>query len=298
MENELFFERLKNDAEIFSAAIDKKIYAADDKELSGLFDSARYSLMAGGKRIRPVLALEFCRLFGGKDECVIPYGVALEMIHTASLIHDDLPAIDNDDLRRGRPTNHKVYGESTALLAGDSMFLDPFGVIADNNLLSAELNIQAVSYLSHATGAYGLVGGEFIDTVGECRELTEVQLIKTHSLKTGALIRAAAVLGATAAGVKLADPKMNDVITYANCIGLCFQIVDDMLDVIGTVEALGKTPGSDERENKTTFLSFYTLDEAKKKAENITDEAIAAISKYEGSEFLVSFAKYLLDRKN
>lgn len=290
--------QMKKDAQSINELLEKIYFGNRDEELDGIIKSMSYSLMAGGKRIRPIIALSFCRLFGGKDEAVLPYALALEMVHTASLIHDDLPCIDDDELRRGRPTNHVVFGESTALLAGDGLLMDAYGLIAKNSLVSAEMNVQAVSVLSDCTGTHGLVGGEYIDVMGEETPLNLESLRKMDAYKTGALIKASAYLGALAAGVSLDDERMADVSVYAENIGLAFQIVDDVLDVIGNAEELGKNPGADAKENKSTYLKFYSLDEATKYAKELTRDAVNAISKYENSEFLRNLAVYLTDRRN
>ncbi len=298
MNTKEFFEIMKADAELVNRELEKLFADAPRGKLETLTEAEKYSLMAGGKRIRPLLALAFCRMHGGSDSAVLPYAMALEMIHTASLIHDDLPCIDNDDLRRGRPTNHKVYGEWAALLAGDGLLMDSFGVVASNGECSAETNAAAVKFLSDCVGTRGLVGGEFIDILGESEKFSLEALEQMNNLKTGALIRAAAVLGTLAAGVSLFDAKTEDAILYADSIGLAFQIVDDILDVTGDAAELGKNPGQDEKENKTTYLSFYSVEEAYNIAKKLTDTAIKAVSKYEGSEFLVKLAEYLLDRRN
>ena len=176
--------------------------------------------------------------------------------------------------------------------------MDAFGMVANNRQLPAEINLQAVIALSSATGSKGLVGGEFIDVEGEDRRLTLRELRKMDSLKTGALIKASAVLGALAAGVSLSDERMRDVKVYSENIGIAFQVIDDVLDATGTAEELGKNPGQDEKENKTTYLSFYSVEEAIAYAERLTDEAIAAIEKYEGCEFLIELAEYLIKRRN
>lgn len=296
--NSQMIQNMKNDAELVNSSL-KKLYSDNcDEELLKIIEAMEYSLMAGGKRIRPIIALSFCRLFGGRDEAALPYAMALEMVHTASLIHDDLPCIDNDDLRRGRPTNHVVFGESTALLAGDGLLMDAYGVIAENKLVSAEINIQAIKVLSDCTGTHGLVGGEFIDAMGETLPLGLGSLKKMDEYKTGALIKASALLGCLAAGVSLSDERIKDVNLYAENIGLAFQIVDDVLDVIGSAEELGKNPGADEKEKKSTYLSFYTVDEAVKYAKELTRDAVNALSKYENSEFLRELAIYLTDRRN
>ena len=289
---------MKKDAELVNSSL-KRTYSENcDEELLKIIEAMEYSLMAGGKRIRPIIALAFCRLFGGRDEAALPYGCALEMVHTASLIHDDLPCIDNDELRRGRPTNHVVFGESTALLAGDGLLMDAYGVIAKNNLVAPEFNLSAIKVLSDCTGTHGLVGGEFIDVMGEDTPLGLQSLRKMDAYKTGALIKASALLGCLAAGVELCDERIKDVTLYAENIGQAFQIVDDVLDVIGSAEELGKNPGADAKEKKSTYLSFYSVDEAIKYAKELTRDAVDAISKYENSEFLCDLAIYLTDRRN
>lgn len=274
-----------------------KKYYIDDDDIRVLLDSEKYSLFAGGKRIRPLLTLEFCRLFGGEEEAALPFACAVEMIHTSSLIHDDLPCIDNDDLRRGKPTNHKVFGETMALLAGDSLLTGAFEIAASNQAAGAEISAMAVAYLAQNAGRYGMVGGQVIDLEGEHKKLTLDQLIKLHSMKTGALISAAAVMGALAAGVTLTDPRMRDVVTYAENIGLAFQIVDDILDQTGDAAMLGKNIGVDAEHNKNTFLSFYSVEQAQFYADRLTAEAITALRKYPGSDTLCSIAEWLAERK-
>lgn len=274
----------------------RKCYT-EDEDLATLLNSERYSLFAGGKRIRPALTLEFCRLFGGEDEAALPFACAVEMIHTYSLIHDDLPCMDNDDLRRGKPTNHKVFGETMALLAGDSLLTGAFEIAASNQAAGAEISAMAVAYLAQNAGRYGMVGGQVIDLEGEHKKLTLDQLIKLHSMKTGALISAAAVMGALAAGVTLTDPRMRDVVTYAENIGLAFQIVDDILDQTGDAAMLGKNIGVDAEHNKNTFLSFYSVEQAQFYADRLTAEAITALRKYPGSDTLCSIAEWLAERK-
>ena len=272
-------------------------YYVEDPDIQVLLDSERYSLFAGGKRIRPLLTLEFCRLFGGEDAAALPFACAVEMIHTYSLIHDDLPCMDDDDLRRGKPTNHKVFGESTALLAGDALLTGAFEAAASNREAGAEISAKAVAYLANCAGRYGMVGGQIMDLEGEKKKLTLDELIKLHSLKTGALISAAAVLGALAAGVDFDDTCMEDVVTYAEKIGLAFQIVDDILDCTGDAEALGKNVGVDAEHQKNTFTSFFTVEEAQFYADRLTQDAIRAVRKYPGSDTLVAVAEWLATRK-
>lgn len=269
----------------------------EDDDIASLLESERYSLFAGGKRIRPTLTLEFCKLFGGEESAAVPFACAVEMIHTYSLIHDDLPCMDNDDLRRGKPTNHKVYGETIALLAGDSLLTGAFEIAASNREAGAETSAIAVAYLANCAGRYGMIGGQVMDIQGEQKKLTLDELLKLHSLKTGALISAACVMGALAAGVRLDDRAMQDVITYAENIGLAFQIVDDILDCTGDEATLGKRVGTDAEHQKNTFMSFYSLEEAQFYADRLTQEAISAVRKYPESEMLCSLAEWLAKRK-
>ena len=296
MTDEIVELLLHRNAVMTEAAL-KEIYADEDADVDVLLRAEQYSLFAGGKRIRPTLTLEFCRMFGGSDAAALPFACAVEMIHTYSLIHDDLPCMDNDDLRRGKPTNHKAFGESTALLAGDSLLTGAFELAASNLEAGVENAAMGVAYLASSVGRYGMVGGQIMDLQGEGRELTLDELLKLHSLKTGALINASAVLGALAAGVSFTDPRMQDVVTYSEKIGLAFQIVDDILDRTGDVETLGKNVGVDEEHQKNTFLSFYTVEEAQFYAERVTQDAIRAIRKYPESEALQAIALWLLNRK-
>ncbi len=274
-----------------------KGYYAEDADIASLLESECYSLFAGGKRIRPTLTLEFCRLFGGEDAAALPFACAVEMIHTYSLIHDDLPCMDDDDLRRGKPTNHKVFGEAIALLAGDSLLTGAFEAAASNTEAGTEASAMAVAYLASCAGRYGMIGGQIMDIEGEKKKLSPDALMKLHSLKTGALISAACVLGALAAGYRLGDPVMENVVTYAENIGLAFQIVDDILDATGDEAELGKRVGADAEREKNTFLSFYSLEEAQFYADRLTEEAIRAVKGFEGSDVLVALAEWLAKRK-
>ena len=270
-------------------------FSEEDNDIKSLLDSEKYSLFAGGKRIRPFLTIEFCKLFGGDIKAALPFACAVEMIHTYSLIHDDLPCMDNDDVRRGKPTNHKVFGYSTALLAGDGLLTRAFGVMASNEFVSADTVKAAIKVLSDCAGNFGMVGGQIIDLYGEDKKLPVETLIKLHSMKTGALIRSAAVMGALAAGCSADSPEVDAAIEYSNNIGLAFQIVDDVLDETSSEEVMGKSI-SDKDNNKTTFMTYYDVNEAKKYATELTAKAISAISDYDGSEILTDFAAYLLER--
>ena len=271
-------------------------YYTDDPDLQALLNAERYSLFAGGKRIRPMLTIEFCRLFGGDEAAALPFACAVEMIHTYSLIHDDLPCMDDDELRRGKPCNHKVFGEGMALLAGDALLTGAFEAAATNVEAGPEISAMAVAYLAGCSGRYGMIGGQVMDVEGEGREMDLESLLKMHSLKTGALIGASCVLGVLAAGVRFDDPAMIDVVTYSENIGLVFQIIDDILDATATREQLGKSVGTDKKRNKNTFLNFYTVEEARFYAEQLTREAVTAIKKYPDSDALVSLAEWLLVR--
>lgn len=271
-------------------------YYVDDADLQILLDAERYSLFAGGKRIRPMLTIEFCRLFGGDEAAALPFACAVEMIHTYSLIHDDLPCMDDDELRRGKPCNHKVFGDAMALLAGDALLTGAFEAAATNTEAGPEISAMAVAYLAGCVGRYGMVGGQVMDIEGEGKEIGLEAMIKLHSLKTGALIGASCVLGALAAGVRFDDACMADVVTYSENIGLVFQIIDDILDATATEEQLGKSVGGDGKHKKNTFLNFYTVDEARFYAEQLTREAVTALKKYPESDALISLANWLLVR--
>ncbi len=262
-----------------------------------LYRAEKYSLMAGGKRIRPALVLEVCRIFGGETEAALPFAAAVEMIHTYSLIHDDLPCMDNDDMRRGRPANHVAFGEDYALLAGDGLLTDAFYECAMNPFVSGDCAALAAGILSKAAGSYGMVKGQAMDMYGEDNRISLEELVELYAGKTGALICVAAQLGAFAAGVPADDEKMKDVTAFAQRIGLVFQIVDDILDVTSTVEELGKNPGKDSENHKTTFMSFYDIPEAMDFARSNTCEAVKIMEKYSGSEKLCALAEYLCNRK-
>ena len=278
-------DRIKYDSEIIDRAISE--YLSDDVKAAEIISEAmRYSTMSGGKRIRPSLTLEICRLFGGTDECAIPFAVAVELIHSYSLIHDDLPCMDNDDMRRGKPSCHIAYGEANALLAGDALLTCAFEICAENKNVSPETAVSAVSLLAKSAGAFGMVGGQVIDLYGDTHKLDFDTLLKLHSMKTGALICASVGLGCLAAGVNADSDKFADAKIYAKNIGLTFQIIDDILDA----------REGDEDENKTTFLSFMSESDAYEYAKKLTNEAIDAISKYENSEILVALADFLLNR--
>lgn len=248
-----------------------------------------YSLSSGGKRIRPVIAIFAAKSLGAGSESVMPYAAAIELIHTYSLIHDDLPCMDNDDLRRGRPTNHKVFGEATAVLAGDALLNFAFetALMADTE---PEKKIALLKIIARSAGLYGMIGGQILDMEGEKRKLAADEIRLMQNLKTGALIKAAAAIGAVTAGER---EEFFDV--YAENLGLAFQLKDDILDVTATTEELGKPVLSDEKNEKSTFVSLYGVDGTKRLLEETTEKAIASLP--EGAELLKELALYLLERK-
>ncbi len=256
-----------------------------------LFAAMRYSLLAGGKRLRPVLTLEFCRACGGVPESALPFAAALEMVHTYSLIHDDLPCMDNDDYRRGRLTNHKVYGEATALLAGDALLTAAFTWLTMAEL-PAERIREAVAMLSECAGALGMAGGQQLDLDSEGKRLTEEEIGAIHTRKTGALISAACTLGVIAAGGS--DGQLDAAAQYAAGLGLAFQIRDDMLDVIGDAKKLGKRTGMDA--GKNTYARLLPLEECQRKVDRLTDYAISALAEFDDADFLRALALWLVER--
>jgi geranylgeranyl diphosphate synthase type II len=269
-----------------------------DATLATLHGSEQYSLTAGGKRIRGALVMECCRMLGGEASFALPMACAIEMIHAASLIHDDLPCMDNDDLRRGKPTNHKVYGEATALLAGDGLLIDAVTLIAQSEQLPADMRLQAISVLTEATGSTGMVGGQMMDLESEGKTVPLSYLESLHARKTGALFRASLLLGAIAAGKSAAQhPEIFDALrAYAHGVGLAFQVLDDILDVTADPTLLGKTKGKDEQEEKNSFLRYYTLEEAQGLACKLTEDAVSAVAPIKGSERICALAYYLQDR--
>ena len=256
-----------------------------------LFSSMRYSLLAGGKRLRPLLVLEFCRLCGGDPAKALPFAAAVEMVHTYSLIHDDLPCMDDDDFRRGNPTNHKVYGEAVAVLAGDALLTAAFSCLSKAEL-SAEQRIRAVSVLSECAGELGMVGGQILDIESETRQCTPQDVIDIQSRKTGALIRSACLLGVIAANGTQA--QMDAAAAFADHTGLAFQIRDDMLDVIGNAAELGKSVGTDAVKN--TFVQLYGVEVCGKMVEEHTALAIEALEIFPDNGFVRWFAQSLINR--
>ncbi len=287
--------RIKNNAALMERTLEHYFSLNDDK-YPVIFEAMRYGVLDGGKRVRPFLALEFCRLWGGSDEAVLPFAVAIECIHSYSLVHDDLPCMDNDTLRRGKPTNHVKYGEANALLCGDALLTYAFEVASSNRLVSSENTVKAINLLAVMSGPMGMVGGQQIDLLSEGKRIDMDTLKYLHARKTGCLIRCAALLGCLASGDLCNEEQYKAADSYASCIGLAFQIIDDILDRIGDQEIFGKPIGSDEEQNKTTFLTFMSVEEAYEEARKLTEKAKSAICNYPSSGILCEFADYLLSR--
>jgi len=281
----------KNLVEEYMAAY----FGNEPRAYQNLIDSMNYSLMAGGKRLRPALVLEFCRICGGDIEKALPVAAGVEMLHTYTLIHDDLPSMDNDDLRRGKPTNHKVFGEFTATLAGDALQAEAYASVLSADL-PAESLIKCVKALIHVAGADGICGGQQLDMEGEGLPRSEQELMEVHSRKTAALIRGACLMGVSAAGGTLEQEQA--AIDYAEALGLAFQIRDDMLDQISTAEELGKPIGSDDEQGKTTFMTLLGREECERRIQVLTNTAKKAAEQFEDHLFLTELAESMAVRKN
>ncbi|MBS6507764.1 MAG: polyprenyl synthetase family protein [Paraclostridium bifermentans] len=263
-----------------------------------IFDSMNYSLKAGGKRLRPILTLEACKLVGGNEKDAYPFAVAIEMIHTYSLIHDDLPALDNDDLRRGRKTNHKVYGEAMAILAGDGLLNYAYEIMLRESLSKGEPEkyLKAINEIAKASGIYGMIGGQVVDIESEGKSIDMEKLDFIHMNKTAAIIigcmRAGAIIGGAS------EEELANVTKYAKNIGLSFQIVDDILDIVGDEAKLGKKVGSDIDNEKSTYPSLIGLEKSKETANKLIAEAKMSIDYInKDSEFLNNLADYIVDRE-
>ena len=267
--------------------------AMSGQAYDGVIEAQRYSVLASGKRIRPIILLEFYKLLGGEDDCAYNFACAIEMIHTYSLIHDDLPCMDNDDMRRGKPSCHKQFNEGMALLAGDCLLTDAFAVCAKTLGLPQERVLKAISYLASAAGTYGMIGGQVIDTSVKISD--EQLLFKMYSLKTCALIRAAAVCGVILAGGD--NEQIAHAETYAENLGMAFQIIDDLLDIEGNSEQMGKPVGSDEKNSKVTSVSILGEYRCRQLAAQFTENAISALKDFGGNtEFLRELTLQLLNR--
>lgn len=287
---------LKEKQKLCEEALDKSIPIRYPEKI---YEAMRYSLLAGGKRLRPILCLATCEMLGGTVEMALATACAVEMIHTMSLIHDDLPAMDNDDYRRGKLTNHKIYGEDIAILAGDGLLAYAFEyVITHTQNVPLERIVQVIARLGHATGATGLVGGQVLDLESEGKSDISVETLQfIHTHKTGALLEACVVCGGILAGASAEDVQR--LSRYSQNIGLAFQIVDDILDITATQEQLGKTAGKDQKAKKVTYPSLWGLEESRSKAQQLIEQACAELEPFgENAQPLKAIAHFITSRQN
>lgn len=288
-----FEEILKNDIKMVEKAVIDFLpvceYGQDE-----VVEAMKYSLSNGGKRLRPVFCMEFANCLGLQKEKALPFACAIEYIHTYSLIHDDLPCMDDDDYRRGKPSCHKKFGETTALLAGDALLTHAFKIATDSEL-SSEKIVKAVNLLSKLSGVEGMIGGQVLDLKYEKDNPNLRQLLSVHKLKTSALIELSCLLGCVAAGAN--EEQMKAASKFANDLGVAFQIKDDILDVIGDAEKLGKPIGSDASNDKTTYVSLVGLDKAQEDVEELTKSAISMLSNFENIDFLKTLSNKLVYRE-
>lgn len=290
---EYYREKVNNEIE--------RIFAEKQCPEKSVYDAMRYSITAGGKRVRPVLVMSAGEMLGGNIDDLLKIGVAIECIHTYSLIHDDLPCMDNDDLRRGRLTCHKKFNEETALLAGDGLLTYAFELLSDfpaYKMVSAEALLKIISVIAKASGCAGMIGGQMVDLENEEKQnVTEEILTYMHNRKTGALIKCAVIAGAIASGAN--QNQIDALSVFADGIGLAFQVQDDILDCTGDVDILGKPIGSDAENKKTTYVTLLGLESAQQKAEALTQNAINALNVFgDDANFLKNFSQYLMNRKN
>ena len=281
---------------MINAALEDSLEKCGDNVVS---EAMKYSVRNGGKRIRPLLLLEFCRLCGGDVESALPFACAVEMIHTYSLIHDDLPCMDNDDMRRGKPSCHIKFKEHFALLAGDSLLTYAFSSVLSSSAAKKdpEMTLEALSVLAEGAGNGGMIGGQVIDLESEGIQISSETLEKMDRLKTGALIKASCVMGVIAAHGT--DESKKAAATFAEKLGQAFQVVDDILDVIGNEETLGKPIGSDAESEKSTYVSLLGLEMSQIFAKKLTDEALKSLELFGGdAAYLKDFSQKLLSRRN
>src|SRR3990172_8979198 len=292
-------EYLKEKGKIVEEALDRYLPGESEMPVT-LHKAMRYSMMAGGKRIRPILCIASCEAVGGKPKKALPVACALEMVHTYSLIHDDLPAMDNDDFRRGRPTNHKVFGEAVAILAGDALLTEAFGIMTNFNLrrtIRADAILDVISDLARAAGSFGMVGGQVVDMESEGVEIDLPTLEYLHTRKTGALI-----LASVKGGAKIGEGTHEEIealTRYGECLGLAFQIADDILDIEGNIEETGKDVGSDLEKGKATYPSIIGMAASKERASELIQMAIDSLKGFdEKAEPLREIAKYVVERRS
>lgn len=291
-----FKTRLAEEVEYIENIL-KEYIPVDNNLQKVIFEAMEYSLMAGGKRLRPMLMLETCRSFNGNDEDIKPFTAVMEFIHTYSLVHDDLPAMDNDEFRRGRRTTHVVYGEDLGILAGDALLNYAFE-IGTRAIISSDkpaVAAKALNYIAEKSGVYGMIGGQVVDVISEGKKLDIDTINYIHNLKTAALIEASMVAGAIIAGAD--DEIVEKIEKAANNIGIAFQIQDDILDITSTTMELGKPVGSDERNNKDTYVSIKGLDDSKIVVNELLQEATDILNECNANEFLLNLIEYLTDRR-
>lgn len=290
-----FKEKFKNKQDIVNKYLEEIINIKDAPGI--IVEAMKYSLLAGGKRIRPILAISVCEALGGDYKEVLPFGCAIELIHTYSLIHDDLPAMDNDSLRRGKPTNHVIFGDAKAILAGDGLLNYSFEImLSEIEKRDFEKRyVKAASVIAKASGVKGMIGGQVVDIESENKKIDFDTLLKMHKGKTGALIEAPCIVGAIIAGK---EDKIDIIRQYSRNLGIAFQIVDDILDYEGDCEILGKSTGKDSIEGKSTFVSINGIDESKRMAEDYSEKAMEIALKIDSIGFLKDLTNYLLVRKS
>lgn len=275
-------DKLLYNVDILEKAL-SDIFEYNDTDFRAIIEAQKYALLNGGKRIRGFLVMQFCRAFNGDENSALPYACAIEMIHASSLVHDDLPCMDNDDWRRGKPSTHKVFGEAIALLSGDALMVKAFETVNNNIRLTAKSNARAFSVLARSTGDLGMLGGQTMDIFAAKKELDLDSLVRLYTMKTGKLISASAKLGCIASGVLENDDRYQAAVKYAENVGLAFQIIDDILDY------------RDGKSELNSFLAHLSIDDAKSKAEELTRSGIEAIAPYDDGT-LSSLAEYLITR--
>lgn len=287
---------MKRYIELIDAYLDKYLEVRDNPQKI-IYEAMRYSVFAGGKRLRPALMLSVCEMCGGDVNEVMPFACAMEMIHTYSLIHDDLPAMDNDDLRRGMPTSHIKFGEATAILAGDALLTKAFEIASEYSGANTVRAMKAVNMLAASAGTDGMIGGQIVDMESEHKDITLDELRYLHLNKTGAIIRSSCVIGALMAGASDGLIKATD--TFAQNLGIAFQIQDDILDVVGDEEQLGKPIGSDEEEGKNTYVKLVGLEKSRKLAREYSEKAKNALAPFgDKAKYLLEFTDSLMQRNN
>lgn len=294
MQNLEFKNIMNEDIEAVNKALVSYLPDYEDGQRS-VVRAMKYSLVNGGKRLRPVLVIEFCKACGGTLSDALPFACAIEYIHTYSLIHDDLPCMDNDDMRRGKPSCHKMFGEATALLAGDALLTHAFEIAASSDLPGDRVN-AAVSLLAQNAGVGGMIGGQVLDLMYEKYQAELSEIITVHKLKTGALISAACILGCIAAGAS--EEKISSASRFAYNLGIAFQIKDDLLDVFGDEKKLGKPIGSDAENDKKTYVDIVGAEKAKSDVEMLTASAINQLAHFQNTDFIEMLANKLIERES